>query len=83
MDLALYGKFFGHGPIFKRSQRNASKDIQSVDSGGNGKAVIDPMMDLTLNRVFSPHLDPEKCWYMLNSSLCGLICVLVSLKPSA
>ena len=52
------------------SQGDASTDIRSVDSGGNGMAAIDPMMDLPLHRVFSPRLDPEKCWYALNSSLC-------------
>ena len=43
--------------------------IRSVYSGWSGMAAIDPAVDLTLHRVFSPHLDRKKCWYALNSSL--------------
>ena len=42
------------------SQGDASTDIRSVDSGGNGMAAIDTMMDLPLHRVFFTSLGPRE-----------------------
>lgn len=40
--------------------------LESMACSSDGKA-----KQLSLNRVFADHLDPNKCWYALNSSLCA------------
>ena len=65
MDLIwLYGALF---EIYSYVDRKNTRlwILEDMAYSGDGKK------ESSLYRVFSDHLDPNKCWYALNSSLCA------------
>lgn len=55
---------------FRKGISLSSHDIVIFGSGTKPRHVAMANETLSLRRVFSPHLNPEKYWYALNSSLC-------------